>query len=167
MNNKEVIDLLEMIDRCYKTEYGKDKKIVNDWYKVLKEYELQDMTQSLDTYMKYNTTYPPKVYDLTRNYQTIENKKRLDHAKTRCHLCNKEISLEDFDKHVDRCLDIEFIEVVAKKYQNVEINKAKYRNMSEEEFREMHLKAVKLLVARSTDKVQVSMWQRYLNNLEQ
>ena len=165
MNNKEVIDLLEMIDRCYKTEYGKDKKIVNDWFKVLKEYELQDMTQSLDTYMKYNTTYPPKVYDLTRNYQTIENKKRLDNARTRCMFCNKEIDLDD-EKHVDRCRSIEFIQTVAKRFQRVDINKAKYRNMSQKEFNEIHLKAVKLVVERSTNDLEVKMWKKYLENLQ-
>lgn len=166
MNKTEVNDFLKIIDRCYGTKYTEDKDVLNDWYKVLKEYELQDMTQSLDAYMKYNTTYPPKVYDLTRNYQTIENKKRLDHAKTNCMFCGKEIDLDD-EAHVDRCRSIEFIKSVAKRFQNVDINKAKYRNMSEEEFREMHLKAVKLVVERSNNDLEVKMWKRYLDNLEQ
>lgn len=165
MNKNEVMDLLEMIDRCYQTKYAEDKDIFNDWYKVLKEYELADMTQSLDTYMKYNTTYPPKVYDLTRNYQTIENKKRLDHAKTSCMFCGKEIDLDD-EAHVDRCRSIEFIQSVAKRFQRVDINKAKYRNMSQQEFDELHLKAVKLVVERSTNDLEVKMWKKYLENLK-
>lgn len=165
MNKNEVKDFLKIIDRCYKTDLSTDKDIINDWYKVLKEYELQDMTQSLDTYMKYNTTYPPKVYDLTRNYQTIENKKRLDNAKTRCMFCGKEIDLDD-EAHVDRCRSIEFIQSVARRFQRVDINKAKYRNMSQQEFDELHLKAVKLVVERSTNDLEVKMWKRYLENLK-
>ena len=161
MNKNEVMDLLELIDRCYGTKYAEDKNIFNDWYKVLKEYELQDMTQSLDTYMKYNTTYPPKVYDLTRNYQTIENKKRLDHAKTRCMFCLKVIDFGD-TKHEDRCRSIEIIRNAVSRFKTQDIDKEKYRRMTDEEFDKYYKLAIKLIIENSNNKNEVNVWKKYL-----
>lgn len=165
MNKNEAMDLLELIDRCYETKYTEDKNIFNDWFKVLKEYEFKDISLALENYMKYNTAYAPKVYDIVRNCQTIENKKLLDHAKTRCHLCMKEIDLDDID-HIDRCLDTEFISVVARRFKNQEIDKEKYRNMPREEFNKYHLMAVKLVIDKSNNKLEVEMWKKYLENLK-
>lgn len=165
MNKNEAMDLLELIDRCYETKYTEDKNIFNDWFKVLKEYEFKDISKSLENYMKYNTNYAPKVYDIVRNCQTIENKKRLEHAKTRCHLCMKEIDWND-EEHIDRCLSTEFISVVARRFKNQEIDKEKYRNMSQKEFDDIHLKAVKLVVAKSNNPLEVSMWKKYIENLK-
>lgn len=166
MNKKEVIDLIKIIDRSYKTDYAGDGDIVNDWYKVLKEFELGDIMYSLDNYMKFNTTYPPKVYDLTRNCQSIENKKRLENAKTRCHLCMKEIDIND-EEHIDRCLSIQFIASAVRRFKNQEIDLEKYRNMSKEEFNKYHLLAVKMVVEKSNNKLEVAMWKKYLENINQ
>lgn len=165
MNKNEAMDLLELIDRCYETKYAEDKNIFNDWFKVLKEYEFKDISLALENYMKYNTSFAPKVYDLIRNCQTIENKKRLENAKTRCHLCMREINIDD-EEHIDRCLGTEFIGTVARRFKNQEIDKEKYRNMSKEEFNKMHLMAVKLVIEKSNNQLEVDMWKKYLENLE-
>ena len=164
MKNSEVVDLLELIDRVYKTEYAKNKDIVSDWYKVLKNYDFDDMTKSLDYYMEHYTEYPPKVYNLTKGYQTIEAKHILDHAYTRCEFCNKQISFDD-TKHVDKCRSIEFIVSVCRRFKNQNIDKERYKEMSEEEFNKYHLAAVKLVVEKSNNDLEVRMWKRYLENL--
>ena len=42
------------------------KILLNDWFKVLKQYDFNDMTDSLDYYMQNYTEYPPKVYNLIK-----------------------------------------------------------------------------------------------------
>lgn len=165
MNKKEVIDLIKIIDRSYKTDYAGDGDIVNDWYKVLQKYELSDITNSLDNYMKFNTNYPPKFYDLTRGYQTIEEKKILENAKARCQFCG---SVIDFDNkiHEERCLSIQFIASAVKRFKNQEIDFDRYRNMSVEEFNKYHLSAVKLVIEKSNNKLEVAMWKKYLETLK-
>ena len=164
MNKNEVKDLLMIIDRCYKTDLSTDKDIINDWYKVLQKYELGDIMKSLDEYMKFNTNYPPKFYDLTRGYQTIEEKKILENAKTRCQFCGAVI---DYDNkmHEERCLSIQFIASAVRRFKNQEIDFERYKKMSDEEFNKYHLSAVKMVVEKSNNKLEVAMWKKYLENL--
>lgn len=164
MKNKEVMDLLKLIDRCYKTDYATNKDIVNDWFKVLQNYDFGDITGSLDNYMKNYTQYPPKVYDLIRGYQTIDEKKILDGARTRCPYCSKEIDFGTTE-HEDRCRSTEIIASAARRFKNQEIDKDKYRNMDEEEFNKYYLAAVKLIVNHSNNQLEVSMWKKYLETL--
>ena len=164
MNKNEVKDLLKLIDRCYKTELSLDKDILNDWHKVLQNYELSDITKSLDDYMKNYTQYPPKVYDLTRGYQTIEEKKILDGAKTRCPFCAEVIGFDD-NEHEDRCRSIYIIASAARRFKNQKIDFNKYKKMSEEEFNKYYLAAVKLIVNHSNNQLEVSMWKKYLETL--
>ena len=165
MTNKEVMDLLKIIDRCYETDYATNKDIVNDWYKILQHYDLSDITSSLDYYMKNYTTYAPKVYELIKGYKTIEGKKILDGATTRCLFCNKIIDFDDI-KHIDKCRSIEFIKVTVRRFKKQEIDPQKYLNMSEEEFNKYYLSAVKLVINNTNNKLEKEMWQKYLNSNE-
>lgn len=165
MKQKEVVDLIKLIDRTYKTDYAGDKEIVNDWYKILRNYDLEDMTSSLDYYMKNYTDYAPKVYDLIRGYKTIDSKKLLETAKTRCIFCGKVIKIDDV-KHEDRCRSIEFIKSVAHRFKGQEIVKDKYLKMSDEEFNKYHLAAVNLVINKSSNELEVSMWKKYLENIK-
>lgn len=165
MNKKEVIDLIKIIDRSYKTDYAGDGDIVNDWYKVLKEYELADVTKVLDKFMRFNTNYPPKVYDLTRNIITIEMKKRLDNAKIRCQFCGEVINLDNTE-HEERCLSIQFIKSAVRKFKGQEIDTERYKKMNSEEFNKYHLSAVKLVIEKSNNKLEVANWKKYLESLK-
>lgn len=164
MNKNEVKDLLMIIDRCYKTDLSINKDIINDWFKVLQNYDLEDITKSLDYYMKNYTQYPPKVYDLIRGYQTIEEKKILDGAKTRCQFCMDVIDFGDIE-HEDRCRSIEVIKSAVSRFKNQEIDKARYKNMSDEEFNKYYISAIKLIVDNSTNQYEVNLWKKYLSNL--
>lgn len=162
MKQSEVVYLIKMIDRVYKTDYAGDGDIVKDWYKVLKEYEFSDMTKSLEYYMKNYTEYPPKVYNLTRGYQTIETKHLLDHAYTRCQFCGETLDFND-TKHIDKCRSIEFIKSAVRRFKNQEIDIARYKKMDDKEFDKYHLSAVKLVVENSQNDLEVRMWRKYLD----
>lgn len=164
MKQTDIIELIKKIDRYYKTDYAGDKEIVNDWFKVLKNYELEDISKSLDYYMKNYTTYPPKVYELTRGYKTINDKKILEKGKRRCMFCNELIKIDD-DKHEDKCRSIEFIKSAVKRFKNQEIDIKKYRNMEDQEFNKLYYQAIKLVINNSTNDLEVNMWKNYLKNL--
>lgn len=163
MKQSEVVDLIKMIDRVYKTDYAGDGDIVKDWYKVLKNYDFSDMTKSLDYYMENYTEYPPKVYNLTKGYQTIETKHLLDHAYTRCMFCGKVIKLGD-TTHEDRCRSIEFIKSAVRRFKNQEIDVERYRNMSDEEFKKYYQASQKLIIENSTNEREVNLYKRCLES---
>ena len=161
MKQSEVVELIKLIDRVYKTDYAGDSEIVKDWFKVLKQFDFNDMTDSLDYYMQHYTDYPPKVYNLIKGYQTIDEKQILDHAKTRCMFCNKVIDFNN-EEHTDRCRSIEFIKSVAKRFKNQTIDIDRYKNMSKEEFDKYYTSAIKLVVNKSTNQREVDMWSKVL-----
>lgn len=163
MKQSEVVDLIKMIDRVYKTDYAGDGDIVKDWYKVLKNYDFSDMTKSLDYYMENYTEYPPKVYNLTKGYQTIETKHLLDHAYTRCMFCGKSISFND-KKHEDRCRSIEFIKSAVRRFKGQEIDVERYKAMSNEEFKKYYQASQKLIIENSTNKREINLYKRYLES---
>lgn len=164
MKQSEVVDLIKMIDRVYKTDYAGDGDIVKDWYKVLKNYDFSDMTKSLDYYMQNYTEYPPKVYNLTKGYQTIETKHILDHAKTRCMFCGKLIDFNN-TKHEDRCRSVEHIKSAVRRFKGQEIDVNRYRNMNEEEFNHYYLAATKLIIENSTNQMEVNLAKKYMESL--
>lgn len=164
MKQSEVVDLIKMIDRVYKTDYAGDGDIVKDWYKVLKNYDFSDMTKSLDYYMENYTEYAPKVYNLTKGYQTIETKHLLDHAYTRCMFCGKVIKLGD-TTHEDKCRSIEFIKSAVRRFKNQEIDLEKYRNMSDEEFNKYYQAAQKLVYENTTNQKEKAMLEEYLKKV--
>jgi hypothetical protein len=123
------------------------------------------MTESLDYYMKNYSTYPPKVYDLIRGYKTIESKKLLETALTRCMFCGKVIKLGD-TTHEDRCRSIEFIKSAVRRFKNQEIDLEKYKNMSDEEFNKYYQAAQKLIIENSTNQKEKTMLEEYLKKVE-
>jgi hypothetical protein len=164
MKQSEVIELIKLIDRVYKTDYAGDSDVVKDWFKVLKQYDFNDMTDSLEYYMQNYTEYPPKVYNLIKGYQTIESKKILDHAKTRCIFCNKEIDFTD-EEHVNKCRSIEFIKSAVKRFKNQDIDKERYLKMSKEEFQKYYNASIDLVINNSTNEREVNMWKKVKEGL--
>lgn len=162
MKQTDIIELIKKIDRFYKTDYAGEGEIVKDWFKVLKNYELQDMTNSLEYYMKNYTTYPPKVYDLTRGYKSIESKKLLERAKTRCLFCGETIKIDD-EKHVNKCRSIEFIKSAVRRFKNQEIDVEKYRTMNDEEFNKYYKAAQKLIIENSTNQKEVEICKKCID----
>lgn len=166
MKQKEVIDLIKIIDRCYKTDYSGDKEIINDWYRILKNYELNDIASSLDYYMKNYTNYPPKVYDIIKGYQSIEQKKILENAKTRCNFCGKLNKWEDNKEHEDKCRSIEFIKKAVKRFKKQDIDEEKYRQMDKEEFNKYYISALKLIINNTNNEQEKELCEKTLKMIE-
>ena len=69
--------------------------VVKEWYKVLKDYEYDDVMESLvDHLTSDNSNELPKAYQLIKYLI----------PKDSCNLCDRWMSLDEFDKHYDKCL---------------------------------------------------------------
>ena len=83
--------------------------VVEEWYKVLKNYDFDDVMEKLVDHLTSNNSNEfPKAYQLIKELKTIKEKERetvLDNIYTvSCNLCEKWMSLSDFDKHYYECL---------------------------------------------------------------
>ena len=63
--------------------------VVKEWYKVLKDYEYDDVMESLVDHLT------PK--DLKKESES-------NRYIVSCNLCDRWMSLDEFDKHYDKCL---------------------------------------------------------------
>ena len=72
MERKQVVDLLKRIKYNY-NEFIVDDYTITEWYKELKDYELEDVMDKLDQHFRSEQygKQPPKVYFLTK-YLTKE-----------------------------------------------------------------------------------------------
>lgn len=148
MELKDVKMVLKRIQVNY-PNFVLDGYVQSEWYRELKDYCLEDVMQKLEQHFRseqYGNSIP-KVYFLTKYLKKANEKKEIDKEKilTICPLCGETISLAEFDKHHDRCCSIDYLNRKSIKLYNKEINKEKYKNMSEEEFYNIYDKFIKIV----------------------
>lgn len=81
--------------------------VVKEWYKVLKDYEYDDVMESLvDHLTSDNSNELPKAYQLVKYLTPKDLKKESESNRyiVSCNLCDRWMSLDEFDKHYDKCL---------------------------------------------------------------
>lgn len=81
--------------------------VIEEWYKVLKDYEFDDVMESLVEHLTSdNSNELPKVYQLVKYLTPKHLKKKSDNKRflVACNLCDRWMSLAEFDKHYDKCL---------------------------------------------------------------
>jgi len=116
MKKSEVSKLLNKIKGYYNSQFFIDEFVTEAWVEQLKDYEYEDCEEHLKTYLKENPDFPPKPHTFTKGILTIKEKEKRKKSKyiVECNLCHRWITIEDYDKHYGRCLDIEYLESVAK-----------------------------------------------------
>jgi hypothetical protein len=150
MTIKECTDILKTIDLTYNVSYSIDEEYIKDWYKDLKNYDFNDVCNSLENHLKSNySNIPPKKWSLLNSLKTIENKEKLKYIKTTCRFCKKNISMEEFEKHYSRCQDIDFIEKNVKEYLNQQIIREDYYIMSDEDLKRRFDKIAKIVMEKN------------------
>lgn len=134
------------LDKLMET-ISRNNNYKSEWYKVLKSYDYEDISDSLDNWLKQESHdgFIPNVYELTRNCYTIEEKNRPTDFKCSCNYCGKFITFRDFDKHEKRCRSINYVFRTNKKYFNREIDKEELQKLNEEEFDDIYYKYLELL----------------------
>lgn len=137
MELKDVKIILKRIQINY-PNFIVDSYVQSEWYRELKDYCLEDVMQKLEQHFRseqYGNSIP-KVYFLTKYLKKSSEKKEIDKNRliTSCPLCGENISLAEFENHYDRCSSIEYLNRKSLKFFGKEIDKNKYKNMSDEQF---------------------------------
>ena len=100
MQLKEVESLNEKIDIHYNTEYSKNDNLVKEWYKELKKYDSVDVFRKLEEHLRSNfSNIPPKLFYLTKDLVTPEQKISMGMISTNCTICGRKLNLLDFENH--------------------------------------------------------------------
>ena len=117
MTKQETNKLLSTIKGYYNSQFFLDEDIIRVWIDEMSKYDLQDAIEHIQDYIKEYPDTPPKPHTFRSGLLTIEEKEKRRNAKytVACNLCHRWMSLEEYDEHYGRCLDIQYLVSVAKK----------------------------------------------------
>ena len=116
MNKIETKNLLNKIKGYYNSQFFVDEYILDAWHDTLKDYEKEDCIEHIKDYLKENPDTPPKPQTFKKGLLTSEEKRKLKERdySVSCNLCGKWLSLEEYERHYDKCLDIQYLMGIAK-----------------------------------------------------
>lgn len=164
MNEEELREIFKKIDLHYNTRYSENKEMMAEWFRYLKKYDSKEVFDSLEYYLKYYPTNPPKMYNLINGLMSLEQKQQLKNLHTICPYCKKTVSMEDYDKHYGRCLDINFIERNVKKYCNQQIVRDDYYKMSDKDLKLRFDKIAKIVIEKTPNELEKKYLKKYFYN---
>lgn len=116
MTKNETKKLLNKIKGYYNSQFFIDEYVIEAWCESLEPYDLEDAEEHIKDYLKEYPDTPPKPHVFIKDLYTHEEKKRRNESdySVNCNLCGKWMSLQEYDNHYDRCLDIQYLLSVAK-----------------------------------------------------
>lgn len=115
MKKNETNTLLNKI-RGYYNEFYFDDYVLDVWYETLKPYEYEDALEHIKEYVKNYPEVPPRPHTFKNGLYTPEQKERMKNTNytIQCNLCGRWMSVQEYDAHYGRCLDIQYLLDVAK-----------------------------------------------------
>ena len=152
MERKQVVDLLKRIKYNY-NEFIVDDYTITEWYKELKDYELEDVMDKLDQHFRSEQygKQPPKVYFLTKYLTKERDKAKEDNSKVLCEICNEVIPFKEYDRHYSRCLSVEYLDKNYFILNNNHLDKKTLRKLSQEEFDKKYYAFLKIIASNCLD----------------
>ena len=116
MKKNEVNKLLNKIKGYYNSQFFIDDYVVDAWVESMQDYDLEDAEEHLKDYLKDYPDIPPKPHTFKNGLYTHEEKeaRRNCNYTIACNLCGRWMSLEEYDRHYNKCLDIQYLISVAK-----------------------------------------------------
>ena len=138
MKKNEVNEILKRIKSNYQDFIVDDYK-TNEWNKELKDYDFEDVMKKVEEHMRSEDygSFPPKLYFLTKYLQTTSEKNTKTNYLLQCTICGEYIPESEYDEHYDRCMDVDYIVRIRKKYFNKDITKEmrnRFMSLSKEQF---------------------------------
>lgn len=146
MTYTDTKEVLRRIKSNYQS-FVNDDYVLKEWYKELKNYDLEDVMEKLEQHMRseeYGSTIP-KLYFLTKYLKKTKDKGIIEKFSIQCSICGEFVSEEQYDKHFERCLDVEYIVKKRKKLFEKDTDKAeikRYKSLSEDIFDNKYLEFV-------------------------
>ena len=116
MTKNEITKLLNTIKGYYNSQFFIDEFVISAWNDCLKDYDINDAIEHIQDYIKEYPDTPPRPHTFRSGLLTTEEKEKRKNAKytVECNLCHRWMSLEEYDEHYGKCLDIQYLLSVAK-----------------------------------------------------
>lgn len=139
MNKKETIRFMERVKSHYQ-EFIIDDFKVSEWYGKLKDYDDEDVNKKFDEHLnsEIHGENIPKVYFLTKYLTPTKDKGKVRYYTILCSKCGYEIPDEEYDKHLQRCIEASTVVRDMKKYFSMNLQKKKLMALSDEEFEKIY-----------------------------
>ena len=165
MERKDVSIIMKRIKSHYQ-EFIVDDFKLEEWYRELKDYSLDDVMEKLDLHLKSEQygNQIPKVYFLTKYLTKESEKNKKIQINVNCQLCGKKVSLDEYDKHYDRCSSIDYLNRQSIKYFDKEIDKEKYYLIEDDIFNEKYDKVLNYVLNHTNNPDEINYIERYFEN---
>lgn len=141
MTREESTKIVDKI-KLYRQSFMITNSLYVEWFRILEPYDYKDVDKKLDEYFKDSDNFGryPDVYYLTRYLRTIEEKKNAPSYTPICPHCRKEVTMDKFQKHYDRCSSVLYLREKSTKHFSKQLSYKKLMEASEKEFDEFYLK---------------------------
>ncbi len=142
MNEDEIYELLEKV-RIYYQNMAKSDAVNDEWYKILRKYNRDDVYGNLERYLSIerNRNRIPMPQDLISGLSTIEQQKEKnnDNFKIDCQLCHKFMTLDEYNNHYSKCSSITYLLTLFKK-RDMNVSREELENLDEKTFKGVYKK---------------------------
>ena len=116
MTKNETKTLLNKIKGYYNSQFFIDDYVIDAWAETMKPYDLEDAIEHIQEYLKEYPDTPPRPHVFKRGLYTHDEKMKFRNSDftVECNLCHRMMPLGEYEDHYARCLDISYLEDVAK-----------------------------------------------------
>lgn len=148
----ETTKIMERIKQHYQDFIIDDYKI-EEWHNELSKYDFKEVNDKLDQHMRSEQygQYIPKLFFLTRNLKTLQQKSEKKEYIVICPFCKTYVNFDRFDSHRERCSSVDFIQEQCERFNLKSIDKNYYRKMPQEQFEEFYNKLLKFIESKTDD----------------
>lgn len=120
---ENLLDKVKLYRAYYFNQLSSDDflKMTNEWYLQLEEYDLEDVEDKLNEFLKdeMNNNKIPNPYMLKSGLYKTKQKFQKGKVYTRCMYCGKTLEHGDkLNKHEDRCRSIKYLKSIYPRYFN-------------------------------------------------
>ena len=157
MEIQETIKTMERIKQHYQDFIIDDYKI-DEWHSELCKYDFKEVNQKIDQHMRSEQygQYIPKIYFLTRDLKTLEQKAEKKEYTVICPHCRAYMDYEKYDRHIERCNSVEFMQQQCDRFNLKPIDKEHFRKMPQVQFDEYYNKVLDLIYRKATDEKELN-----------
>lgn len=115
MTKEETNKIVKQI-KAYYYYFDLDKDSLKIWSEKMLPYSFEDVMKRVEDHIQGEERQnPPRIQDLIRRLLTEEQKaKATDTYYVTCNLCQRLMTLEEYDSHYDKCLSIEYLAAKSK-----------------------------------------------------
>lgn len=169
MTKRDVMTFMNRIKQHYQ-EFLIDDGKCEEWYRELKDYNTHEVNEKFEEHLR-NENYCsqiPRIGFLIK-YLIKEKDKATNNANTirvKCSQCGKGMLLTEYDKHIERCNSVEYLNLQSLRFTGKELDKEKYRQMDEETFNKIYDKVLNKILETTTDEEEKQNIMNYFLGVE-